>query len=157
MITLDVDQGEWVKAMKELQREYVIREGTKQDETSSRRIALLLGEAYITNFRNGSNVILNYPIVEKDAFDLAMEYRLTCDPLEREERVKGGVKKQILCTWGADKASGMEGYTSQLKEWTLRAFLEVPEREGEDYEPRGEANAGSRTDEELRLEEAGIG
>jgi hypothetical protein len=31
--------------------------------------------------------------------------------------------------WGVDKTSGMEGYTTQLKEWTVRVLLEIPEEE----------------------------
>jgi len=139
MIPLNVDRDEWINLVREIQEEYGIHEDTKQDPISARRIAILLGEAYITNFRNGPNVILNCPIVEKDCFDLAMEYRLTCDPLERETRGKGGYKKQVLYTWGVDKVSGMENCTTQLKEWSAVALL-IKEEENEQSNFTGDVN-----------------
>lgn len=125
IIALQVDKEKWISLVRELREEYNIEKGGKRDETSARRIAILLGEAYITNFREVSNVVLNVPIVEKDGFDLAMKHRLMCDPLERESRVKPEAKKKVLYTWGVDKRSGMEDFTTQLKEWTATTFLEV--------------------------------
>lgn len=146
--------------VKELQEEYSIFEGNKKDEISARRIGILLGDLYASKFKGN---IINAPIIEKDGFDLALEYRLKCDPLEKEEKFKGKEKKQILCTWGVDKVSGVEGYTTQLKEWTVRALLEPvnEEKEDEDYGTEREESrlldTGSRAFENFRLEEAGIG
>lgn len=163
MIALDVDKNKWVEAVRVIQEECGIHEGTKQDETSARRIAILLGELYLSAFRGSSSkAIFNVPIVEKDAFDLAVEYRLTCDPLEREERVKPHMRKQVLATWGVDKTSGVEGYTTQLKEWTAIALLGISktvDRE-EDHgaiDRQGSFDFGSRPLEDAGLEEIGIG
>jgi len=156
LIPLNVDRERWFEAVRELQEEYNIAEGDKRDETSARRIAILLGEAYITNFRMCSNVVLNCPIVEKDAFDLAIEYRLSPNPLEREGRVKGD-KKRVLCTWGIDKTSGMERFTTQLKEWSAVALLTTQERKEAIDDAGGEVDFGSRSYETFRFEEVGIG
>ena len=99
-------------------------------------------------------------IVEKDAFDLAIEHRLKCDLLEHEERVKPHLRKQVLTTWGIDKASGGEGYITQLKEWTIMALLGVSETIEEEKEygtNAGEIDFGSRAFEGIGLEESGIG
>jgi hypothetical protein len=108
--------------------------------------------------------MFNVPIVEKDAFDLAIEYRLTCDLLEHEEGGKPHLRKQILCTWGVDKTSGVEGYTTQLKEWMIKALLGISESiKEEDYgadredESRRSFVFGKRSFEGIGLEEAGIG
>jgi len=130
MIPLNVDRSEWIEAVRGLQAEYQIQEGTKQDETSSRRIAILLGELYLTQ----GGVLINVPIVEKDLFDLSMEYCVGYDPLDHEERFKGKDKKKVLLTWGVDRVSGMEGYTTQLKEWSAVALLVKPEKEEGDGE-----------------------
>lgn len=163
MIALDVNKNKWIKAVKRIQQEYGISEGHKQDETSARRIAILLGELYLSEFRaSSSKAIFNVPIVEKDAFDLAVEYRLTCDPLEHEERSKPHMRKQALCTWGVDKTSGVEGFTTQLKEWTAAALLEISETvDKEDYhgavDRQGSFDFGSRPLEDAGFEEIGIG
>lgn len=160
LIPLDVDEEKWIKALRELQEEYDIREDGKKDEMSARRIAILLGELYLSRFGGGC---FNAPIVEKDGYDMALEFRLACDPLEREARVKPEIRKKVLCTWGVDKVSGMEGYTTQLKAWSIRAFLEAPEiKEEEDngaieQQESGSSDTGSGTSKEFRLEEAGIG
>jgi len=163
MIALDVDKDKWIEAVRVVQGECGIHEGTKQDETSARRIAVLMGELYLSKFGRGNpRGLLNVMIVEKDTFDLAVEYRLTCDPLEREERVKPYMRKHVLCTWG-DKTSGMEGYTTtQLKEWTATALLGISktvDRE-EDHgaiDRQGSFDFGSRPLEDAGLEEIGIG
>jgi hypothetical protein len=158
LVTLNVDREEWARAVRELKEDYDIRQGTKQDETSARRIAILLGELYLTHFHD-SLALFRVPIIEKDGFDLAIEYRLKCDPLERESRVKSKLKKQVLCTWGVDKTSGVEGYTSQLKEWTRKALLENPEElEEESYGADGrEIDFRGRPLESTGFEEIGIG
>jgi hypothetical protein len=160
MILLNVDKNKWIEAVRVIQEEYGIREGTKKDETSARRIAILLGELYLSEFREGSSkAISNVTIVEKDAFDLAAEYRLSCDVLDREERVKPHLRRQVLCTWGLDKPSGVEGFTSQLKEWTAEALFgnfETNEKE-ENYGTGREIDLGSGALETFGLDEAGIG
>lgn len=43
---------------------------------SSRLIAILLGELYLSGFGTSNpGALLNVAIIEKDGFDLAMEYR----------------------------------------------------------------------------------
>jgi len=163
---LNVDKNKWIEAVKQIQEEYGIRGGNRQDETSARRIAISIGELYLSEFRESNlKAIFNVPIVEKGAFDLAVEYRLTCGPLEREERVKPHMRKHVLCTWGVDKTSGVEGYTTQLKEWTAEALLGISEtvQEEEEYgadredESRRPLNFGERSFEGIGLEETGIG
>ena len=158
LITLNVDREEWGKAVRELKQDYDIRQGTKQDETSARRIAILLGELYLTHFRD-SSALFRVPIIEKDGFDLAVEYRLKCEPLEREARVKREYKKQVLCTCGVDKVSALERYTTQLKEWTIRSLLEATEEaEEKDYGPdHREVDFRERSPEGIGFEEIGIG
>ncbi|MGA2464667.1 MAG: hypothetical protein ABSH06_09990 [Thermodesulfobacteriota bacterium] len=163
-IPLDVDKEKWFEIVRELQEEYNIAEGDKRDETSARRVAILLGEAYLTHHRElktgkgifANDPLLNVTIVEKDAFDLAIEYRLSCDPLEKEDRVKGD-KKRVLCTWGVDKTSGMERFTTQLKEWSVVALLTTPERKEAIDDAGGEVDFGSRSYETFRFEEVGVG
>lgn len=165
MIMLNVDKNKWVEVVKQIEGEYGIHEGHRQDETSARRIAMLLGELYLSGFhQDNSNAMFNVTIMEKDAFDLAIENRLTCDLLEREERVKPHVRKQLLCTWGVDKTSGIEGYTTQLKEWTIKTLLGISgkikeEEHGADREDesRRSFDFGERSSEGIGLEEAGIG
>jgi hypothetical protein len=151
---------EWEKAVRELKEGYGIRQGTQKDETSARRIAILLVELYLTHFHD-SLALFRVLIIEKDGFDLAIEHRLKCEPLEREARVKREHKKKVLCTWGVDKASGMEGYTTQLKDWTIRVLLENPEiheKEVEDDGPDyGEIGFRERSFESIGFEEIGIG
>lgn len=163
---LSVDRNKWIEAVREIHQGCGINEGHKQDETSARRIGILIGELYLSEFRESNPIaVFNVSIVEKDAFDLAIEYRLTCDPLEAEERVKLHLRKQVLCTWGVDKTSGMEGYTTQLKGWTAEASLEIPEtieqeeKHGPDREDqsRRSFDFGERSSEGIGLEEAGIG
>ena len=163
MIALDVDKDKWIEAVKRIQQEYGISEGHKQDETSARRIAVLMGELYLSKFGRGNpRGLLNVMIVEKDTFDLAVEYRLTCDPLEREERVKPYMRKHVLCTWGVDKRLQLEEYSTQLKEWTATALLGISktvDRE-EDHgaiDRQGSFDFGSRPLEDAGLEEIGIG
>ncbi len=134
MIALNVDKEKWVALVKEVQEEYNIREDKKQDERSAQRIGILLGENYIRNFRTVSKVITYAPIVEKDGFDLAMEYRLTCDPLERELTAKPEARRKVLHVWGVNKISGMDHLTTQLKEWTIRALVKTSEIGKEDLE-----------------------
>ena len=158
LVTLEVDREEWCKAARELREEYHIRQGTKQDKTSAKRIAILLGELYLILFHDPL-ALFRVPIIEKDGFDLAIEYRLECEPLEKEARVKREYKKQVLSAWGIDKTSGMEGYTTQLKEWTIEALLETDEEmKGENYGPDdGEIDFGSGSTESIGFEEIGIG
>jgi hypothetical protein len=158
LIILGVDREEWGNAVRELKEDYEIHEGKKQDETSARRIGILLGDLYLTHFRN-SLALFRVPIIEKDGFDLAIEYRLKCEPLEREARVKREYKKQVLCTWGVDKTSGVEGYTTQLKDWTISALLEATEEaEEKDYGPsHREVDFRGRSPEGIGFEEIGIG
>jgi hypothetical protein len=65
-------------------------------------------------------------------------------------------------TWEVDKVSGLEGHTTQLKEWSAVALLVKPEKE-EDYgtdredESKRSLDFGSRPFEDARLEEAGVG
>jgi hypothetical protein len=153
-----VDREEWKKAVMELKEEYDIQQGTKQDETTARRIAILLGELYLTHFHD-SLALFHVPIIEKDGYDLAIEYRFKCEPLEREVRVKREYKKQVLSTWGVDKTSGMEGYTTQLKELTLRVLLETTEEaEEKKYGPdTREIDFRERSFENIGFEEIGIG
>ena len=107
--------------------------------------------------------MLNVVIIEKDVYDLAMENRLSCDPLKRESRAQH--QGQVLCTWGRDKKSGLEGYTSQIKEWTARALLkkiqttEKEENHGTANRNDGEGtiDLGVGTLENPGLEEGGIG
>jgi len=160
LITLNVDREEWEKLVRELKENYDIRQGTKQDETSARRIAILLGKLYLTHFHD-SSALFHIPIIEKDGFDLAIEYRFKCEPLEREARVKREYKKRVLCTWGVDKVSGVEGYTTQLKDWTIEALFEeiIPKIGEKDYgtvESR-KIDFRNRPFEDFRLEEIGIG
>jgi hypothetical protein len=161
MIPLNVDRNRWIEALKGIREEYGIREGTKRDEMSARRIAILVGELYLSRFGRGNpKALLNVMIIEKDAYDLSIEYRLKCDTLEHEERVKPHLRKQVLSTWGIDKASGVEGYFTQLKEWTIKALLGVSETIEEEKEygtNAGEIDFGSRSFEGIGLEEAGIG
>jgi hypothetical protein len=165
VILLDVDRESLIEAVRAIQEENNIREGNKQDETSSRRIAILLGELYLSDFIDHSNEkltssMLNVTIIERDVFEFAMEYRLRCDPLDRESRVKPHLKKQVLFTWGVDKTSGMEGYTiPQLKEWTTQALL-VQEGKGIDHGDREEPrsfNFGNRPFEGIGVEAIGLG
>lgn len=131
-IPLDVDKLKWIQMVKELKEEYSIMEGTRQDEQASRRIAILVGELYLTHYeelRTGEGILDNGPlmnvmIIEKEISDVAMEHRLTCDTLDREYRVKHpNYRKLVLYAWGVDKRSGLEGYTTQLKEWTAEALV----------------------------------
>jgi len=158
LITLNVDREEWKKAVREMKEHYGIRQGTKQDATSARRIAVLLGELYLTHFHD-SLALFRVPIIEKDGFDLAIEYRIKCEPLEREAGVKREFKKQVLCTWGVGKVSGMEGYTTQLKDWTIRVLLETTEEAKEkEYGPDyREIDFRNRSTESIGFEEIGIG
>jgi hypothetical protein len=119
-----------------------------------------LGELYLIQFRGDYQ---KFPIVEKDGYDLAIEYRLRCDPLEREGKKPVNVKKQILLTWGVDKTSGMEGFTSQLKEWTVMALLEASEstegkeRENGKFDFAGDVDRGrTREDDEIDTDRAEI-
>jgi len=44
------------------------------------------------------------------------------------------MRKHALCTWGVDKASGVERYSTQLKEWAAEALLRISESiEEEDH------------------------
>ena len=132
----------------------------------ARRTAILAGELYLKLVRGRDRLertMLNVVIIEKDVFDLAMESRLQCDPLKRESR--GQHQEQVLCTWGRDKKSGLEGYTSQIKGWTARALLkklqptEKEENNGTESREDGEGavNLGDGSFEDPRLEETGIG
>lgn len=155
--TAESIRKKWVEKVKEIRGEYSIEPGKKQDETSARRIAILMTEAFASMFTGNPGIVGLMPIIEKDHFDLALENRLYCDPIPAEERVKPEFRRKVLATWGVDKRSGMESSTCNLKEWTIGALLEAQEKEVEDYESGGEVDFGSRTYEELRLEEAGIG
>ncbi len=167
-IVSGVGKDEWLDAVREFKAEYGIREGSRSDEIDAKRVANLAGELYLGFVRGRDRlerIMLNVMIIEKDIFDLAMEYRLRCDPLERES--KKGDRKHVLLTWGADKASGMEKYTSQLKEWTAQALLEKPEtnnkeevvygREDTEDAVWGSPHLGTGSLEEPGFEEAGIG
>ncbi len=157
----DVDENQWLNAMRGLKDEYGIRKGTRRDETSARRIAILVGELYLAQSVKESS--LNTLIVEKDVFDLAFEHRLSCNPLERELRCRD--RKRVLSTWGVDKTSGLEGYTTQLKDWTMKALLEEPEITNKEEEHgteigngrEGTVDLGVGTFEGPGFEEAGIG
>jgi hypothetical protein len=151
-IYLSVDKDRWIGKVKEMVEEYNIQAGRKKDEISARRIANLFGEIYIKLSTEPTQVkLLRVMIVEKDMFDLATELRLECDPLECEERVKPHLRKKVLCTWGVDKTTGLEGYTSQLKEWTIEALKPMEEEYGR------KIDFGSRSLENIKLEEIGIG
>jgi hypothetical protein len=77
----------------------------------------------------GELMFYNPLIVEKDIYDMAIENRLSCPTLEREQRIKKPqYRKIVLNVWGIDKMSGLEGYTTQLKEWAKEAFLTKPVR-----------------------------
>ena len=166
MIISNIDENEWIEAVGMLREEYDIREGSKRDEISARRIAILAGELYLRLVRGRDRlerIMLNVVIIEKDVFDLAMESRLRCDPLKRE--LKSQHQGQVLCTWGKDKKSGLEGYTSQIKEWTAKALLnkhqptEKEENHGTANRDDGErtVDLGVGSFEDPRLEEVGIG
>jgi len=160
VITLNVDKNNWIEVVRELREEYEILEGTKKDETSARRIAILVGELYLSKFGRGNpKAFLNVMIIEKDVFDLAIENRLNCDILNCEEKVKPHLRKQVLCTWGVDKTSGMEGYTTQLKVWTAEALLGSPEsiEKEENHGARREIDFGIRSFEDVEFEEVGLG
>ena len=124
MIISNIDENEWTEAVGIFKEEYDIREGSRRDEIAARRVAILAGELYLRQVRGRDRlerIMLNVVIIEKDVFDLAMESRLRCDPLKRE--LKSQHQGQVLCTWGRDKKSGLEGYTAQIKEWTPKALL----------------------------------
>jgi hypothetical protein len=164
LILLDVSRDEWIKEVKLLQEDYNIRQETKTDEVSARRIAILFGEMFIRTFRGRMDVIKYVPIIEKDCYDIGIENRLVCDPLEREERIKPHLRKQVLRTWGVDKSSGVEGYTTQLKELIIMALikvLEAKEKEEENHGIQGEESGsfdiGGRSLEGSQLEKAGVG
>ena len=162
-IYLNLDKDQWVNQVKWAVEEYNIQIGEKKDEISARRIANLLGEIYIKLSAEPTQVkLLRVMIVEKDMFDLAMELKLECNPLESEERVKPHLRKKVLCTWGIDKTSGLERYTSQLKEWTIEA-LKINQPLAEDFQSKEETkygreiDLGAGTHEGFELEEIGIG
>lgn len=60
---------------------------------------------------------------------------------------------------GVDLRSGMEGYTTQLKEWTIKALLETTEEaEEKEYGPdHREIDFRGRSFESTGFEEIGIG
>jgi hypothetical protein len=152
-ICLDVDKDEWVRQVRLAVEEYNIEAGRKKDEISARRIANLLGEVYMDLSSEPTQIkLLQVMIVEKDMFDLSMELRLKCDPLEPEERVEPYLRKKVLCTWGIDKASGLERYTTQLKEWTIEAL-----QKKEETKHGREINLRDRAYEGFELEKVGIG
>ena len=156
-----IDENQWLNAMRGLKDEYGLIKGTRRDETSARRIAILVGEFYLKQRMKDS--LSNVLVIEKDVFDLALEQRLKCNPLEKESRCRDG--KRALCTWGVDKASGFEGYTTQFKDWTTKALLEEPEitckeeAYGTETGDGGEGtiDLGVGTTEAPGFEEAGIG
>jgi len=164
-IYLSVDKDRWIGKVKEMAEEYNIQAGRKKDEISARRIANLFGEIYIKLSAEPTQVkLLRVMIVEKDMFDFAMELKLECNPLESEERVKPHLRKKVLCTWGIDKTTGLEGYTSQLKEWTIEALpFKVDQPLAEDFQNKEEieygreTDLGARTYEGFGLEKIGIG
>ncbi len=166
MIISNIDESEWIETVRSLKEEYDIREGIRSDEMDARRVAILAGELYLGLVRGRDRlerIMLNVMIIEKDIFDLAMESRMRCDPLKRESKPQ--YQKQVLWTWGRDKKSGLEGYTSQIKGWTARALLEKLETNEEEKEYGAEnRGSGERTIDigsgplkDSRLEEAGIG
>lgn len=161
LILLNVDRDKWIEKVREIQKEYEIEKGKKPDATASRRIAVLLGEAYIEHFGEQSKVLLNVPIVEKDMYDMALENRLICPVLEREKKVKPHRRMDVLCTWGVDKTSGVEGYTTQLKEWAAIALLaeskEKEENGNGEQGTDGQDHHGSGSFENLGIEKVGIG
>ncbi len=157
LLSLDVDKNEWIKAVVAAKVEYQIEQGSKMDSVSSRRIAILLTEAYLSLSRGTPRAILFAPVVEKDMYSLAMEHRLTCEPLERESRVKAEHRNHILTTWGIDRRFGLDDLMTQLKGWTLAALLELPEAETEGVNHVKSSLAGndhgSRVDEGIGVEE----
>ncbi len=166
MIISSIDETEWAKAVGMLREEYDIREGSRRDETAARRIAILAGELYLGLVRGRDRlerIMLDVVIIEKDIFDLAMENRLRCDPLKKE--TKSQHQGQVLSTWSRDKKSGLEGYSSQIKGWTAKAFLEKiqttekEEKHGTKHRGNGEGpvDLGVGALEDPRLEEAGVG
>jgi hypothetical protein len=154
-----VSQEEWIKAVEELKQEHGIQIGTRRDETSARRLAILVGELYLTRFGRGlKGALFVVPAIEKDVYDLALELRLTCDPLEREDRVGRKSQSMVLCTWGVDRKSGAEDFTTILKGWTAIALAETENaRKEDDHGTGGEIDPGERAYCTLRFEEIGIG
>ena len=154
-----VSREEWIKAVEELKQEHGIQIGSRRDETSARRLAILVGELYLTRFGRGLNVALFVvPAIEKDVYDLALELRLTCDPLEREDRVGRESQSKVLCTWGVDRKSGVEDVTTILKAWTAIALAEIENAGKEnDHGTGGKTNPGERAYGTLQFEEIGIG
>jgi hypothetical protein len=133
LVILDVDKDKWMAEVKKIKSEYHIGVGSARDLKAARRIAVLLGEAYLSELKGNQ---LRLTIVEKDMFDLAVEYRLTCEPLEWEFDKKRDDPKK-LSVWGVDRASGLELYTTQLKEWTSVALLVVPEKKEKEVKVDG--------------------
>ncbi len=164
MIITNINENEWTEAVEALKEEHDIRAGNRRDEIAARRVAILAGELYMRLVRGRDRlerIMLNVVIIEKDIFDLAMESRLRCDPLKRESKHQG----QVLSTWGRDKKSGLEGYSSQIKEWTAKALLkklqttEKEDNHGTEHRGNGEGtiDLGDGSLEDPGLEEAGIG
>ena len=154
-----VSREKWIKAVEELKQEHGIQIGTRRDETSARRLAILVGELYLTRFGRGlKGALLVVPAIEKDLYDLAMDLRLTCDALEREARGGRESQNKVLCTWGVDRKSGAEDFTTILKEWTAIALAETENaRKENDHGTGGKTNPGERAFGTLRFEEIGIG
>jgi len=165
-VPLDVDRERWVDGIRGLRDEYGISEGTKQDSQSSKRIALLVSEFYLYNYRElrtGKGIfhndpLLNVSIIEKEVYEMAIENKLTCDPLESETRVKDPARRgAVLDIWGIDKKNGFENCRSQLSEWTAITLLgERKDEDGRESES-GQVDFGNGLDEGFELEESGIG
>src|SRR5512135_2768362 len=80
---------EWWDTLEALRVEYGIRPTNQKSILSSKRVAILVGEAYLETFRaREPKAIHLVPIVEREAYEMAMALGLQCDPLERERRVK---------------------------------------------------------------------
>jgi hypothetical protein len=149
----------WIERVEELREEYSIEVGERRDEVSARRIAILMTEAFAMMFTGKRGVVELMPIIEKDHFALALQNKLCCDPLPREERVKPELRRRVLTTWGVDRVSGMEGSTCNLKEWTASVLLNPKRKEKKDGNGQGnplrENYIGGRAYEDMESEEVG--
>ncbi len=135
----------WTDALSELKAEYNIQSGTKIDERSSRRIAIIVSELFIKTFPQKNSQISFY-YLEPTIYQIARKYRLQCDPMDREERNPKAVDS-MLKIWGADKGQGVEVKITNLEEW-----LEPLWREN------GRATIfGSKSHGNARFEKIGLG
>lgn len=77
---------DWKERLGEMAKEYSISADNRTDDTSARRVAILVAEEFGRAFKGHdiNSLVLALSALEARMYTLARDAKLVCDPLERE-------------------------------------------------------------------------